>query len=335
MKVSPISNGTGTPAGAGLGQERMPADRIAAAKAVARGQAPASTPEPASPTDQPSHRAQRTITMRTKASPLEYIPDASPEVPAEPAQSAISDASGTANAGVEDTKPLSPQLAAIAKQRRALQVKERELADREKAYKEREGQPQGQNSESLIARLKSEPLSVLQEHGVTYDQLTEAIISGQSGVSPELRALEAKVKSLEEGFDKKLSDKDAETEKAVLAEMRREADILIKEGDAYEMIRETGSVEDAMTLILRTYKENGEVLDVEEALSLVEDDLVNESLKIANIKKVQSKLRPPEQAAPATQQPPPKTFRTLTNRDGASVPLGRKERAMRAFYGPK
>lgn len=335
MKVTPVASGSGAPAGSGLGQERMPADRIAAAKAVAEGRNPLRTRESDTPTDPRFNgRANRTIKMQTNASPERYYEPEQLQAP-DASESAISDSIGTANAVTEDTKPLSPQLAAIAKSRRALQVKERELADREKAYLAREQQSQGSSPDSLIARIKSEPLSVLQEYGVTYDQLTEAIISGQSGANPDIIALQSKIKALEEGLDKKLSDKDAATEQAVLAEMRREAEQLAKEGDAFEMVRETNSLNDVMDLIMKTYKTTGEVLDVEEALGLVEEDLVNESLKIANIKKVQSKLVPPEPVAPPYPQSAQKTFRTLTNRDGSSIPLSRKERAMKAFYGQK
>lgn len=333
MKVSPVAQGSGVPAGASVGQERMPADKIAAAKAIAEGRTPVRQSESDTYVDPLARVAMKSIKMKTNVSPERYL-DA--EMPAEGqpgAESAIPDANGTANAVTEDTKPLSPQLAAIAKQRRALQVKERELADREKAFKEREN-PQA-SSQDIIAKLKSDPLSVLQANGVTYDQLTEAILASQSGNTPDIRRLEAEQKALEERFDKKLSDREAAQETAVLAEMRREAELLIKEGDDFETVRATKSVDDAMDLIKRTYKSTGEVLDVTEALKLIEDELVNDILKVANLKKVQNKLRPPEVTVPQVQQSQNKLLRTLTNRDTSSVPLDRKARAMKAFYGQK
>jgi hypothetical protein len=181
-----------------------------------------------------------------------------------------------------------------------------------------------------MARLKAEPLSVLQEAGVTYDQLTEAILANQSGITPEILALKAEVKALKEGVDTKLTDRDTQVEQAVLAEMRRDVDRLSQEGDDYEMVRETRSQPDVVELIHRTWKETGEVLDVSEAMRLVEEDLINESLKIAKIKKVQSKLMPA--TAPAQQQQP-KAMKTLTNRDTAIPPLSRRARAIAAFNG--
>ena len=257
------------------------------------------------------------IQMKTNRSPA---PREYPQVE----ESTVSDPTEQVPAVTEATQPLSPQFAALAKQKRALQVKERELADREKALT---SQPATDGSSDLVERLKSSPLSVLQEHGVTYDQLTDAILASQNQ-NPDILALQKEIKALKEGVDKSLSDREAQAEAAVLAEMQKEAEALIAEGDEFEMVRETKSLPDAMDLIKRTYKETGEVLEVSEALRLCEEELLNESLKVASFKKVQSKLAP----QPVTQQPQ-KTLKTLTNRDSSVAPLDRKARALAAFYG--
>lgn len=251
------------------------------------------------------------IAMRTNASPEYYEPD-----------STIQDTNST-NASQEVTKPLSPQYAALAKQRRALQVKERELADREKAIT---SDPSRNDGQDIITRLKSQPLSVLQEHGVTYDQLTEAILATQGNA--EINALKAEILALKEGVDKNFTDRDHQAEQQVLAEMRKEAAQLAREGDTFEMVRETNSLPDVMQLIERTYRTTGEVLDVQEAMQLVEDELVSESLKIANIRKVQSRMSRP---APQPQQQ--RGMHTLTNRDTSATQMSAKARAIAAFHG--
>lgn len=224
-------------------------------------------------------------------------------------------------AASEVTQPLSPQFAALAKQRRALQVKEREIADREKALSSQPTQGSGIDR----ARFKSDPVGVLLEEGLTFEQLTEHVLAHQGG--SQVRSLEAKIKALEEGVDKKLTDRDAQQEQQALAEMRREALQHIAQGDTYELVRETNSVPHVMKLIERTYRETGEVLDVREALGLVEDELVKDGLRMANYQKVQSQLAP----RPAPQ--PQRQMRTLTNRDTASVPVSAKARALAAFHG--
>jgi hypothetical protein len=264
----------------------------------------------------------RSVKMNTLATPQAQV-----ETPAgDPAAVSLTipDTNKDAEVVDEATQPLSPQFAALAKQRRALQVKERELADREKALSTT---PPGTVD---LAKLKSQPLSVLLEAGVTYEQLTEAILANQSGVTPEINALKSKIKELEEGLDKKFTERDSQAEQQALAAMQREATQLVAEGDTYEMVRETKSLPTVMKLILKTYKDTGEVLDVSDALQQVEDILMEDSLKIANMKKVQSKLAPPQAPVPPQQQ---RQTRTLTNRDTATPPLSPKQRALAAFHG--
>lgn len=223
-----------------------------------------------------------------------------------------------------NVQPLSPQFAELAKRRRSLQVKERELADREKALLSR-----SQDGSAIeIARLKSEPLRVLQEAGVTYDDLTNAIMATQQ--SPELNDLRAEIKALKEGVDKRFVDRETQAEQQVLAEMRKEATLMASQGDDFELVRETRSIPDVMRLIEQTYRETGEVLDTGEALKLVEEYLFTEAQKLAGLKKVQSQLNPTPQPS---IQPQRQGMRTLTNKDTASVPLSAKQRALAAFYG--
>ncbi len=264
----------------------------------------------------------RALKMNTNATP-----GRTEEAPPDPALTIPDTNIEQKSVAAEETQPLSPQYAALAKQRRALQVKERELADREKALTQT---PAGSGGVDL-AKLKSDPLGVMLEAGVTYEYLTEQILANQNGYNPEIRELKDKIAALESGFDKKLVDKETQAEQAALSEMRREAAQLVSQGDDFELVRETKNIPTVMELIEKTYRETGEVLDVREALGLVENELIEESLKLANLKKIQSRFAP----APALPQPQQqqRQMRTLTNRDTAAVPLSRKARALAAFQG--
>ncbi len=265
----------------------------------------------------------RTLRMNTNATPGRA--DGQDGTAAAPSLT-IPDTVDPTAAATEATEPLSPQFVALAKQRRALQ-QERQEFERKKA--EAEAAPvQGGGIDR--ARFKSDPLGVLLEEGVTYDQLTEAILANQSSGGPEMAALKAEIKALKEGVDKQLTDRDAQAEQTVLSEMKKEATALAATGEDFEMVRETGSIPAVMTLIERTYRESGEVLDVREAMQLIEDELVTESLKIAGIAKVQGRMQP---AAQPQQQQRTQQMRTLTNRDTAVQPMSRKQRALAAFRG--
>jgi hypothetical protein len=324
MKITPLLPAqAGQPSSNLHGSSEVGApNKVARAKAIAAGEQQIQIMD--SDTPQAPKPDVRRITMKTNATVDRYGNTPTSEALEEPLTPVTN--SETTAPVVEDTKPLSPQFAALAKQRRALQAKERELADREKALT---SQPTQKGVEELTARLKSQPLSVLQEYGVTYDQLTEAILTNQSGSNPEIFALKQEIKALKEGVDKTLSEKDAQTEKQVLTEIRKESERLAKAGDAFELVRVTDSYQDVVDLIHRTYKETGEILDVQEAMQDVENYLVNEAVRIASTGKVKSKIAP----ATPQQQPQQKQIRTLTNRDTASPVLDRKARAIAAALG--
>jgi hypothetical protein len=284
-------------------------------------------PSGSSPAVAPSHAPEgvnvRHIKVRTNATP-----EAGPAVEAVSAQPEPTptpgDVSVEATPAAEETKPLSPQLAALARQRRALQVKEQELAKREQALADKPPPVDVIDK----ARLQREPLRVLLEAGVTYDQLTEAVLADQG--SQEIQALRNEIKTLKEGVDKSLVERDNTAEKQALAEMGKEVDRLTREGEAFEAIRATKSQSDVLELIHRTYKSTGELLTENEACKLVEDQLLTELLPIASLNKVKSRLAP---AAPAPTQPQPQEMRTLTNRDTSRPVLDRTARAIAAFRG--
>lgn len=334
MKISPLAQGSGVPAGSevGAGRSANP-ERIQRAKQAAQGLEP--NVEKVNPVEEYRNDMKR-IKMNTQRSvyrdlPVENIEEVSTE-------SNIVDEVEPAQVTTEDTRPLSPQFAALAKAKRALQVKEREIQAREQALSQNPSP--AKTDDDFRARLKANPLSVLQEEGVTYDQLTEAILSNQQEQSPHLQRLESELKALKEGLEnqnKTQTERDEAAKQQVLTQLARDADQIIAQGDEYEMIRETGSRKEVIRLIEETFNKTGEVLDLDEALKLVEDELIEESLKIARIKKVQGRLTPPEPEQIQTQVKDNnvRVMRTLTNRDGASVPTTRQQRAIAAFHGRK
>ncbi len=224
----------------------------------------------------------------------------------------------------EATQPLSPQLALLAKQRRMLQ---RERAEFEKQRAELTGKAESPGIEA--ARIKSDPLGVLLEQGVTYEQLTEAILNSQG--NSEMSALKAEIEALKQGIDQKFTDNAATQRKQVIAEMQREADALVRSDESYEFVKETGSTQKAIELIERIYDQSGEIMEVSEALRLVEEELFKDAQKIAKLKKMQGQISPMPQQMQAQQREVGMT--TLTNRDTATVPVSAKQRAMAAFYG--
>lgn len=259
---------------------------------------------------------------------LKMATNATPEYARPPQELLISDDNTEENKAdpiVEATQPISAQSAALARERRAFQQQRRAFEDQKKEFEA----AKAQGSDSIpLTQLKSDPLSVLQKAGVSYQELADAILNNQG--SSEVNALKAEINALKEGVDKKFVDRETQEKQRALASMQVNASKLIAEGDTYELVRETRSLPDVMRLIEKTYDMTGEVIEVPEALQLIEDELFKRNQKLAGLKKLQGLFKQPE---PVVQQQRPQGMRTLTNKDTASPVMTAKQRAMAAFYG--
>lgn len=331
MKISPIV-GTGVPSAQVNGLEGSSPSRIERAKQIAAGQPPVEEEVQETGNPQVDKLNARRIQMKTNFSTNRQ--DIIEQPVGEPIVEQSLDKIDTNEPAVvvEETKPLSPQFAALAKAKRALQVKERELQQREAQLKTQNPA----SNEDLIAKLKSNPLSVMLENGVTYDQLTEAIIAQQSGNTPEINALKAELAALKEHVGNQFTTRDQQAEQQVLADIKKEA-IQLAKGEQFEAIREAKAENQVVELIHRTWKKTGEILDTHEAAELVENQLIDEALPFAKLSKVQKRLTPAEAAQVEVQLPTPKPntkiMRTLTNRDTASPIMDKRARAIAAMQG--
>lgn len=328
MKVTPlagsgigaVTSGTGT----------VSPDKREAAKQAFLGQtrtaiAPSDTP--VDPTIQATERNIRKIRMNTNASPDRIereLPVSEQESFEASTKSAIPD-DGTQTVETEVTRPISPQFAELARQRRALQVKEREIAEKEKSLSEKAATSEGIPKEQI----KANPLKILMEAGVTYEQLTEAILADQSGINPEVQALKAKIDALEKGVESKFTERDTRAEQNAVAQIHRDVEVLVAEGDDFELIRGKNYQRKVTDLIHKQWKATGKVLDVQEAATLIEEELYKEATQYASFKKVQSKLTP----AVETITEEPNRLRTLTNRQTATPAVSARARALAAFNG--
>lgn len=263
-----------------------------------------------------------------------------PEAPAEPA--------------TEDTT-LSPHYAALARKERALRAKvaaqhadikakEASIAEREKAIAAKEAE----YSTDYIrkSKFKEDPWSVMADEGVTYDELTQRALTQQSqdpAVKAALARMEAQVNALkeEQANSRKLyQESQAQSYQQALNQITLEAKDLVKNDPAFEAIRETGSVKDVVQLIEKTFEQEGRLMTVEEAAREVEEYLVDETLKLTRLQKIQQRLKQNAAKAASTttnQQPQSETkqpqLKTLTNAAGTTRQLSARERAMLAFKG--
>ena len=246
------------------------------------------------------------------------------------------------------SEPLSSQYATLARKEKALRLQQQQMKARELALKAQEdalkapAKPSFDESKYVPRdRLTQDPFTVLNELGLTYDQLTEMALNApkpeQMAIMNEMKALKSEIAALK-GEQEKSSKSFEEKEKLqytqAMNQIRNEVNHLVSVDPQFETIQATGSVGDVVELIERTFNEDGVLMSVEDAASQVEDYLVEAAMKLSRIKKIQQRLAP--KAAPAqknTTQSQQPQLKTLTNSVSSSRQLSAKERALLAFEG--
>lgn len=318
-------------------------DRRAKAIAAASGQTVGQAQVQTSPEAQKEQANIKRIKMTTQRSPNRHetsAPEAAPTPEALAAETAPSDILAPveqAQPSLEATDPESPQYVDLVKAKRALQAKEREIAAREAALTATP--PATQASGYTRDQIKANALSILREAGVTNEELTEAVIREANDYGPGYSKLETELKALKEGLEnqtKAMNEREQSAEKQALSLVQHDVEQLVAKGDEFEAIRAKGYAPKVVALIHKVFKEEGKLLDNAEAATLIENELINEAMKLGALKKVQTRLNPGSatQTAAKPGAPPTKTMKTLTNRDGStSLSMSKRERAIAAMEG--
>lgn len=247
-------------------------------------------------------------------------------------------------------EPLSSQYAVLARKEKQLRIKaqQQELAfkQREEAIRQREseyGKKDQDYSSNYISkdRLKQDPLGTLSEMGMTYDEITQLALS-QPQIDPALnkviQELKMQIKELKgenEGTRKSITDQQTQSYNEALRHISLEAKDLVKNDSRFETIRETGQLSEVVDLIKKTFDQDGILLTVEEAAQAVEDELVEEAMKISRLSKIQQKIKAATEQTPKPTVDAKKTteMKTLTNAVSSSRQLSARERALLAFKG--
>lgn len=239
-------------------------------------------------------------------------------------------------------EPLSSQYAVLARKEKALRAK---AAQQEQAFKAREASLAARESEVAnkasfdpskyisLDDLKSNAYSTLAKLGISYDEISEQAIAAQS---PEAQAysrmrseIQEELRALREEQDrtrKQIENSQTQAYQQALKQISFEVSELVNKDPNFETVKHANATQDVVELIERTFQEEGKLLTVEEATQAVEDYLVDEALKMSNIKKVKDRLS----QVNTTKQ---SQMKTLTNSLGAQKPLSARERALLAFKG--
>lgn len=247
--------------------------------------------------------------------------------------------------------PLSQQYAILARKDKALRQREQQLKAREAALAPKPEPTPAQAPSNAFDQTKfvskdelaKNPFGVLNQLGLSYDKLVDIVTNGPSheqlSTQSEMQAMREEIKALRaesEGTKKSFETSQLEQNEQAKSMMKKEAAKLVASDESYEMLKlRPDALNDVVSLIERTYEEDGEFLSVAEAASQIEELLAEEAMKYARAKKIQSRLTPAQAAAAKPNGPAQKSgeLKTLTNALGTTRPLTSKERAILAFGG--
>ena len=302
-------------------------------------------------------QAQATpVANPNQVSPEELSLVQAPSTPDESAPLETATEETSAETPPEETL-LSKQHAVLARKEKALRAKhmqmEQSIKARETALAARE-QELSSKSTTIdpskyvsIERFKSDPVGVMMDTGMSYDDLTNHFMNQQPRdprTESTISKLEAKILALETAQDD--SKKNYQTQQqaayeAAVNQIRADAKNLISSDPSFGIIKATNSINDVVELIQETYKQDGILLSVEEAAQEVETYLEEEAVKLTNIDKIKKRLQTASTAQVKTQaqQPDlnspkqPQQIKTLTNSISSTRQPSAKERAIAAFKG--
>lgn len=235
--------------------------------------------------------------------------------------------------------------AQLSRREKAIRTESLRLKQEKQALEEEKAKRQGyMSAEEYKQRFMSDPTSL----GFSSEELSSVTMQ-QMNADPRdaaIAELRRELNALKGGVDETKNAVQASQQKAVdqaLKQISREVSLLVESNDAYETIKATGSQEAVVALIKETYDQDGVILSNEEAAQKVEEYLFNEAVKLATLKKVQSKLAPaevvPQPTVPKPSNQPQKPLITTLTHAGtppasaANSERSRRERAMLAFKG--
>lgn len=238
---------------------------------------------------------------------------------------------------------LDTRLEQLSRKEQSLRMQARKLQEQQKAFEEQQAKAIPKPEFDWKGRLKNNFVDAIAEAGLTQEEITQQLMNTSNSdiaikqLNSKIAELEAKLGETNNKFDE--GSKTA-YEQAV-KQVKREVSLLVQADEAYETIKATDSQDAVVALIEQTYKEDGELMSVEEAAKQVEDYLVEQALTLSRLKKIQSRK---EEAAPTaqptetprTQQTQTKTLtHAITQSSKSSGAKDRRERAIAAFQGQK
>lgn len=190
--------------------------------------------------------------------------------------------------------------------------------------------------------LDADPLSY-----VDYQKLTETVLNQPNANDPTIRALQVRLKSMEEQIsarEKQAIEAQAAQDEQSKKQLFNDVKLATTGSAEFELIEKWGAQDLVVEKMEQYYEEHGTVLDIEQAAKEVEEYLITEALKVYETNKIKERLKPKEPVETTAKKQAetisvvPKPINTLTNRLSQERPQRTSEkeriaRALAAFKG--
>lgn len=242
-------------------------------------------------------------------------------------------------AKVPEKEQMDPKFAALARKERANRAEAMKL----KAEKDAWIAEKAKYESDYIPRSKlkemgrNNPLGLLEQAELTADEYTQALLN-TSPEKADIMKLHAKIAELESKLTQtssKMDERETQAYDQAVNQIRNDVKIFVSADPDYEMIRETNSQEAVVELIKENFNTTGTILSIDDAAKQVEEYLTEEAMKMARLKKVQTKLAPPPLEAPKPQPQKP-SIKTITHSmSSPNAKASEKERISRALLAFK
>lgn len=226
----------------------------------------------------------------------------------------------------EPKESAAQRFAFLAKKESALQKQRTEIKAAREAMEAQRAEIEKMRQEIQAAQAKrgsyrTNPLSLLEENGLTYKELTDYILNNNTvSTEAQIKAIHEKLEESERRREqekleaqKRAEEEAKQREAQVIQEFRAEIASFIKDkSETYEL----AALYDGSDLVYDTVEEyfekTGKVLSIPEAVDLVEKYFESQVEKAVKSKKLSSKLQPAsEKPQDDIRQPAP--TRTLSN----------------------
>lgn len=237
------------------------------------------------------------------------------------------------------------RLGQLARKEKAFRAQVRDFQQKQKEWQDKliASSMQPQSAQPSQADFKKMFLEDPSKVGLTYEEIANRYLHQPSPEMQKAQALEAKIAELESRLTAQAEEgKKGQTEAYTQAikQISSEVNSLVRsKADDYEAISAHGANKKVVDLIELTYKEDGILMSVEDACNEVEGYLLDQAIKLSNLKKVQAKKMPATQTdnskteSMKTPLTPKTQINTLSRAvvQSTSRPTSNKERVQRAI----